>query len=94
MPVSEGIGIYQVTPNSAAAAAGLRGLEQTEDGDVMLGDIIVAIDGEKIADRDDLYRVLDKHQINDTIRVEIIREGQRTTVPVRLIPERRGILRR
>ncbi|MGI8566819.1 MAG: S1C family serine protease [Pyrinomonadaceae bacterium] len=94
LPVSEGIGIYQVTPNSAAAAAGLRGLEQTEDGDVVLGDIIVAIDGEKIADRDDLYRVLDKHQVNDTIRVEIIREGQRTTVPVRLIPERRGILRR
>src|SRR5688572_4898694 len=49
VPVSEGVMIWQVAPGGAAANAGLRGLTQTENGDVELGDIIVGIDGEKLA---------------------------------------------
>ncbi len=93
VPVEEGVGIYQVVPNSAAAAAGLRGLDQTLDGDIILGDIITSIDGEPIGDRDDLYRALDKHQVGETVSVEIIRAGQRRTIPVRLLPERRAVAR-
>ncbi len=96
LPVSEGVLIWQVAAGGAAANAGLRGLAQTEDGDVELGDIIVAIDGEKIGNSDDLFRVLDKHQLGDTVQVEIVRNGRRTTVPVRLTvgPDaRRGIFR-
>jgi putative serine protease PepD len=87
LPVQEGVGVIQVAPGGAAAAAGLRGLQQSADGEVILGDIIVAIDGEKVADRNDLFRILDKHQINDTVQVEIVRNGRRSTVPVRLIPQ-------
>ncbi|HZH29515.1 MAG TPA: trypsin-like peptidase domain-containing protein [Pyrinomonadaceae bacterium] len=95
LPVSEGVGIYQVYPNSSAAAAGLRGLEQTPDGDVALGDIIVSIDGEKVNDGDDLFRILDKRQFNDVVQVEVFRDNRRVKVPVRLLPEqRRGVLRR
>jgi S1-C subfamily serine protease len=94
LPISEGVGIYQVYPNSSAAAAGLRGLEQTPDGDVALGDIIVGIDGEKVNNGDDLFRILDKHQFNDVVQVEVFRDNGRVKVPVRLLPERRGVLRR
>ncbi|HKP73305.1 MAG TPA: trypsin-like peptidase domain-containing protein [Pyrinomonadaceae bacterium] len=94
LPVTEGVGIYQVSPNGSAAAAGLRGLSQTTDGDVELGDIIVGIDGEKVNDGDDLFRILDKHQFNDVVQVEVFRDNRRVKVPVRLLPERRGILRR
>src|SRR2546423_8726930 len=83
LPVSDGVLIWYARPGGAAANAGLRGLAQTDDG-VELGDIIVAIDGEKVANKDDLYRVLDKHQIGDTVNVEVIRRGRHTTVPVRL----------
>src|SRR5262249_34521453 len=58
LPVTEGVMIWQVAPGGAAANAGLRGLTQTENGDVELGDIIVGIDGEKISNTDDLYRAL------------------------------------
>jgi len=85
LPVSEGVMIWQVVQNSSAAAAGLRGLQQTEDGDIILGDIIVAIDGEKVSDRDDLFRILDKRQVGDVVEVEIYRENRRTTVNVRLM---------
>ena len=84
LPVSEGVGIYQVSPGGPAAAAGLRGLQQTEDGDVVVGDIITAIDGEKIADGDDLYRVLDKHKFGDVVQVEVFRDDRRIKIPVRL----------
>jgi len=98
LPVSDGVMVYQVYPNGGAAAAGLRGLTETEDGDVLLGDIITAIDGEKVSTSDDISRILDKHQVGDTVRVEVVRGNNRTTVPVRLsdsaTEQRRGNLRR
>ncbi|HEX4899192.1 MAG TPA: trypsin-like peptidase domain-containing protein [Pyrinomonadaceae bacterium] len=97
LPVPDGVLIWQLAPGGAAASAGLRGLTQTENGDVELGDIIVAIDGEKVANTDDLYRVLDKRQVGQTVRVEIVRNGKQMTVPVRLqeAPDSgRGTIRR
>jgi len=60
-------------------------------GDVELGDIIVGIDSDKVSNTDDLYKVLDKHQIGDTVQVHIWRDGRRMSVPVRLMesPESR-----
>jgi S1-C subfamily serine protease len=96
LPVSDGVMIWEIAPNGSAAAAGLRGLAQTEDGDIVMGDIIVAIDGEKVSEKDDLFRVLDKHQIGDVVKVEIFRDNKRMTVPVRLLeaPDARQGIRR
>ena len=96
LPVDQGVVIWQVAPGEAAANAGLRGLTQTENGDVEIGDIIVGVDGEKVANNDDLYKILDKHQVGDTVQMQIFRNGRRTTVPVRLTAPAatRGILRR
>jgi S1-C subfamily serine protease len=84
LPVNDGVLIWSVQQGGPAANAGLRGLVQTEEGDIELGDIIVAIDGEKVGDNDALFKILDKHQIGDSVNVEIIRRGRRMTVPVRL----------
>jgi S1-C subfamily serine protease len=92
LPVSDGVLIWSVRPGGPAANAGLKGLARTDEGDIELGDIIVAVDGQKIANNDDLYRFLDKHQINDTVSVDVIRRGRHTTIPVRLTvtaPQRR-----
>ena len=84
LPVSDGVIIIQVAPGEAAANAGLRGVTQTENGDFAIGDIILGMDNEKIANTDDLYRLLDKHQVGDTVQVQILRNGRRMSVPVRL----------
>jgi S1-C subfamily serine protease len=84
LPVSDGVVIWQVATNGAAGRAGLRGLTQTEDGEIVIGDIIVGIDGEKVANSDDLYRLLDKHKVGDTVRVDIVRNSRRVAVPVLL----------
>lgn len=84
LPVADGVIILQVAPGQAAAAAGLRGVTQTKNGDVAIGDIILGMDNEKIANTDDLYRLLDKHQVGDTVQLQILRSGRRMSVPVRL----------
>ncbi|MDX6611516.1 MAG: hypothetical protein QOD75_702 [Blastocatellia bacterium] len=96
LPVSDGVLIVSVIPGGSAANAGLRGLTQTEDGDLEIGDIILGIEGQKVASNDDLFKILDKHQIGETVRVEVLRNGSRTTVPVRLseAPTTRGGYRR
>ena len=85
LPVTDGILLIYVAPGGSAAAAGLRGTEQTEDGDIVLGDIIMSIDGEKVGTTDDLYRILDKHKVGDVVNVEVFRDNGRRTVSVRLL---------
>ena len=85
LPTEDGVLIIQVARGSGAAQAGLRGMQQTEMGEVELGDIIVGIDNDKVGNSDDLFRVLDKHQIGETVQVHIYRDGRRMSVPVRLM---------
>lgn len=93
LPVSYGVLIWQTQAGGPAANAGLRGMVQTDDGDVELGDIIVGINGEKVSNNDELYKVLNKHELGETVKVEIYRGSRVTSVPVRLtdLPARRGI---
>jgi S1-C subfamily serine protease len=84
LPVSDGVLIWQIAPGGPAANAGLRGLTQTENGDVEIGDVIVGIDNEKVANTDELYRILNKHAVGDQVQVQILRNGRRMSVPVRL----------
>jgi S1-C subfamily serine protease len=84
LPVSDGVLIVNVARGSGAASAGLRGLQQNEMGEIELGDIIVGIDNDKVGNTDDLFRILDKHQIGETVQVQIWRDGRRMSVPVRL----------
>jgi putative serine protease PepD len=94
LPVSYGVLIWNVQPGGPAANAGLRGMVQTDEGDLELGDIIVGIGGERVGNNDDLYKVLNKHQIGETVNIEIYRGARRMTLPVRLTdvpPTRRNI---
>ncbi|MER3430123.1 MAG: peptidase S1 [Blastocatellia bacterium] len=82
MPVEQGLLVYQVAPNSPAATAGLRGISPSG----VIGDIIISADGQPMRDLDDLYRLLDKKQFGETIQLEVLREGRRINIPVKLTP--------
>jgi S1-C subfamily serine protease len=86
LPVEQGLLISSVLPGGAAANSGLKGLSRDTDGSLLLGDIITAVDGERLKNTDDLYRLLDRRQVGETIQVEVYRGGRSTTVPVRLAP--------
>jgi S1-C subfamily serine protease len=88
LPVDHGLMVVEVVPGSAAAAAGLRG--GTEPGYIgntrvrFGGDIIVAIDGEPIADPSDLARVMILKRAGDVVTVTIYRGNRKMDVKVKL----------
>jgi S1-C subfamily serine protease len=94
LPVKEGVIVGQVTPNGPAARAGLRGSQRrVRVGNYMVnvgGDIIQALDGEKVATLDDMTAFLDdRKRVGDEVTVEGLRDGKPLAVTVRLgeLPE-------
>jgi S1-C subfamily serine protease len=89
-----GVLIQKVIPGGAAERAGLRGgTEQAYVGNtpIMLGgDLIVAIDGQPIADPQDITSIMDRHQAGDTISVTILRGRRQMTVKL-ILGEARGV---
>ena len=90
LPVEAGLIVRNVTQGTTASNGGLRGLSQDPSGNVILGDVIMSIDGEKMNDLDDLYRYLDKKQIGEMIQVEVFRAGKTTKVPLKLLGTQAG----
>lgn len=82
LPVESGLLVYNVAPGTPAASAGLRGL----GSDGTINDIIISADGQPMKDLDDLYRLLDKKQFGETVNLEVYRNGQTQTIPVKLTP--------
>ncbi len=80
----EGVLVLRVDRGGAAARAGIQPTRYDDDGNVVLGDIIVSIDGQAIRTSDDLYRSLASHQVGDVVKVEVVRGGRRRTVSVAL----------
>lgn len=88
IPVNEGLMVVEVQSGSAAERAGIKGATQAvRYGRYQIpigGDIIVAMDGQKINNRDDYDRVLNNKNVGESVRVEVIRDGRRLTLPMTL----------
>ena len=82
--IKEGILVLDVERGGAAAAAGMMATRYDRDGNVVLGDIIMAIDGQSIQSSDDLYKILERYDVGDEVRVEVLRAGRKRTLTVRL----------
>lgn len=82
----KGVIIGRVNPESNAAKAGLRGISRTSRGEYILGDIIMAVDGQPVRNYDELAFALEKHEIGDTVELEILRQNKRIKVRIKLEP--------
>jgi S1-C subfamily serine protease len=77
--------VVDVTPNSPADKAGLRGGKtQTSQGVVAGGDLIVAIDGKDMRNEDSVAAAIAAHRPGDKIDVEFYRGNAKKTVTVEL----------
>ena len=72
----KGVLILQVSPRSPAYKAGLKG-SQLVNGDLVLGDVIQSIDGVAVEDMNDFLNILEKHHLNDTVTLNILRNASK-----------------
>ena len=81
LPVDFGLLVIKVSPGGAAEHAGIRGGTERAylfNMPIMLGgDLIVAIDGQKIEDQQDLAQIMNNHRAGDKVKVTIYRGKQR-----------------
>jgi len=89
VPVERGAVVDQVTSGSPARSAGIRGARDhtTFQGQLRVpigSDVVVAIDGKPVNDSDDLSDIISTHEPGETIDVEVVRDGKRRTLQVRL----------
>ena len=81
-----GLLIVQAVPGGSADRAGLRGgSERAQLGNTLImigGDLVVAIDGEKIESQQILAQIMNKHRAGDTVKVTIFRGKKQLELPV------------
>lgn len=76
----EGVVVFEVSPDSHAYRAGIKGLARDRYGELYIQDIIVGIDDHKISSYDDLYNVLDQYRIGDTVTITLMRNGEKRKI--------------
>lgn len=81
----DGILILNVEKGGPADEAGLRPTTQHR-GDIVLGDIILAIEGNVVRTFDEVRYELEKYKVGDEVVVSINRNGQVHDVTIRLGP--------
>jgi len=90
-----GLLIVQAVQGGAADRAGLRGgNERARIGNTPImvgGDLIVAVDGEKIESQQTLAQVMNKHRAGDTVTVTIYRGKKKMDVSVTLAEAREQV---
>ncbi|MGA2981248.1 MAG: trypsin-like peptidase domain-containing protein [Terriglobales bacterium] len=81
-----GLLIVQAVPGGSADRAGLRGgSERAYLGNIPItigGDLIVAINGEKIESQQTLAQIMNKHRAGDTVKVTVFRGKKQMEVSV------------
>ena len=79
----EGVLVLKVVSGSAAEQAGLRGTSQVGDG-LVLGDIILAVNGRKVTDYDSLRDEIERYEVGASVLLTLLRDEATAEVSVQL----------
>ncbi len=86
LPSRFGKGLYidVIQPGGPADLAGLRGVSRDQRGRQFLGDVLVGINGNSVTTSSEYFLEMEKYEPGETITLNLIREDQKISVPVRL----------
>jgi S1-C subfamily serine protease len=79
-----GVLVLNVLPDGPAARAGLRAMRRDEEGNIYLGDAILAINGKATAATKQLFSILEQFRPGDEVTLTVLREGERVDVTLTL----------
>jgi S1-C subfamily serine protease len=80
--------VFDVQPDSPAQKAGLRGTQRSGMRVRRLGDIITAVNGERVRSVEELFAALAQHDVGETVKLTILRDGveKELEVPLANVP--------
>ena len=81
----DGVIVLDVVDGAGPESAGMRGLRRDRLGRVVLGDVIVEIDGEAVRNEDDLASLLERYRGGDEITVTTLRGNRRIDYQIELL---------
>jgi S1-C subfamily serine protease len=76
LKLPKGVGVAQVTSGGPAARAGMQPFKRGDEGGVVPGDVITAVDDQPVANLDDLLTQLEGHQPGDNVTLTLWRAGK------------------
>jgi len=80
----EGVPIVRTYRGFPADDAGMVGARRGNRGEILLGDIIVEVDGQPITNNDDFLSAMERHRVGDTVEITTIRGSSKQSFAVRL----------
>lgn len=83
----KGVLVGKVWPGGGAQQAGIESLRIDRRGNLVQADLIVACEDVVVENQNDLYRILDQHEIGDTVRVKVQRNNKTFEAEVTLQEE-------
>ncbi|CAL1358045.1 unnamed protein product [Linum trigynum] len=82
-----GVLVLDAPASGPAGKAGLLPTKRDAYGRLILGDIITSLNGKKVANGSDLYRILDQCKVGETVTIEVLRGDHKEKIPVILEPK-------
>ncbi|KAI4348162.1 hypothetical protein L6164_008918 [Bauhinia variegata] len=82
-----GVLVLDAPIDGPAGKAGLLPTKRDAYGRLILGDIITSVNGKKVTNGSDLYRILDQCKVGDKVEVEVLRGDRKEKIPVLLEPK-------
>jgi S1-C subfamily serine protease len=83
--IVKGILVAEVMPGTPAEAAGLRPTHRDALGRIILGDIIIALNGHPVKNYDELYQLLSHIEIGANVQLTVSRLGSPMTLKIKTI---------
>jgi len=81
----EGVIVLDVVEGAGPQRVGMEGLSRSRTGRLLLGDVIVAIDGAPVRNEDDLASMLERYRGGDTVTVTSERDNRRIDYEIELL---------
>ena len=79
-----GVPIVRTYRGFPADDAGMVGARRGSRGEVLLGDVIVEVDGQSVSNNDDFLSAMERHRVGDTVEITTIRGNTTLKFDVRL----------
>lgn len=79
-----GLAFYDLNPAGPSAASGIRGITKDVRGNLVLGDVLMGINGKPVRSNTDVFLEMEKYEPGQSVTLNVVREEREVEIRVRL----------